>query len=234
MMFPSFVLAIVIRSPLPLRKASATPSTNGALQIRSCVPDTLGSEAFRKHQVFNFDEGSIKQPFNNNLCLTATDSFEVQRGPRRGMGWGIQMQPCSPSLAANQTWALNEHGNIVLTSLGMCIDIAGYATSSGSAGHIWQCTLPGKNPCSPSTKCPSTACTCVANQEFQWAANGNVLGLMSGLCMDVGSQPPPKLCDPGSPMRNASWSRVVCNSSLSPDIRAAALVAEANVTGEVR
>ncbi len=60
----------------------------------TCVPDTLGSDAFRKHQVYSFFDGAIAQPYNNNLCLTATDEYTVQPIPtHKGQGWGIVMLP---------------------------------------------------------------------------------------------------------------------------------------------
>jgi hypothetical protein len=161
---------------------------SGLAVLRKCVPDTLGSDAFRKHQVYTFASGHITQPNNDGVCLTATDAVEVQpaAGPR-GMAWGIWMQPCTAAAAANQTWELTAHGNIVLAALGMCIDIAGYGTESGSVAHLWPCTNPGTNPCPPTTHCPSTSCTCVANQQWTWEPDGNVVGVMSSLCLDTGS-----------------------------------------------
>jgi hypothetical protein len=152
----------------------------GGAQIRMCVPDTLGSDAFRKHQVYSFFNGFITQPYNDNsLCLTATDEYTVQPIPsRRGQGWGIVMQPCGVLPNANNSWDLNANGAIVLTSLNLCIDIAGYGQASGTMAQLWPCTKvrPGTLPCQPPTaQCvPNAKCTCVANQRFEWTNTGNV------------------------------------------------------------
>ena len=202
----------------------------GAAQIRTCVPNLLGAQ--REHQVFAFDEGKITQPLNGGQCLTATDSFEVQPAAgQRGQAWGIHMAPCSSANAANQTWELTPTGSIVLSSLKLCIDIASYQTKTGSLAHLWPCTHvpPGGHACPPPYACPGTTCTCVANQQFDWQPSGSVISLMSGLCFDVGSTGgPPKPCD-AAPINASSF----CDRSLTPQARAAALVAEANLTERV-
>ena len=214
---------------VPLSGATATYDGSSA-RISHCIPDTLGSEAFRQHQVFAYDEGRIQQPLSGGLCLTATDAVTVQPVPsHRGQGWGLVVEPCTAAQAANQTWELAEGGNIVLTSLGLCVDIAGYSRKAGAPAHIWPCTAPGTNPCPPSTSCPATQCTCVANQQFRWAADGNIIGVGSDLCLDVGSTgASPRACDLPA-RKNTS----LCDTSLPPAARAAALVAESNLTEQV-
>ncbi len=217
------LLAVLV----PLHIAAAYP---GAAQIRACVPQLLGAQ--RQHQVFAFDQGKITQPLNGAQCLTATDSFTVQPAPGpRGMAWGIIMAPCSSANVENQTWELTQNGNIVLPSTKLCIDIASYKTKSGSLAHLWPCTKvpPGGHACPTTTLCPTTTCTCVSNQQFDWQSSGSVISLMSGLCFDVGSTTgPPKTCDVVP--TNAS---TFCDRSLTPEARAAALVAEANLTERV-
>ncbi len=211
--------------------AFASAVESGAARISKCIPNTLGSDELRKHQVFDFDEGRITQPFDSGLCLTATDNITVQPVPsHRGEGWGMVMRPCDKAQAANQTWEINEHGNILLTSLNLCVDIAGYKTADGSLAHIWPCTDPGSNPCPPATQCPSKTCTCVANQQFRWQGDGNVVGAMSGLCLDVGETTAggTKVCELPS-FKNAT----ICDTSLSPWERAEALVARGNLTEQI-
>ena len=204
----------------------------GAAQIRKCIPDTLGSEYVRKHQIFAFDEGRITQPHNRGLCLTATSSYTVQNPPGpvlHGRGWGIDMQPCSDAQTANQTWSLNGHGQIFNPALSMCIDMAGYGTAPGAPAQMWPCTAPDTNSCPPTHACPATNCTCVANQQFRWEPNGNVINLLSRLCFDCGSTGgAPKPCELPS-LQNTT----LCDTSLAPAVRAAALVAEANLTEQV-
>jgi beta-glucosidase-like glycosyl hydrolase len=204
---------------------------SSSARISKCIPDTLGSEAFRQHQVFAFDEGRITQPLSGGLCLTATDAVTVQPVPsRRGQGWGLLVETCKPAAqAANQTWALTEGGNVVLASLGLCVDIAGYRRTDGAPAHLWPCTAPGANPCPPSVPCPATSCTCVANQQFRWAADGNVVGVGSGLCLDAGSTGAgPRTCD------LPAWKNTsVCDTALAPAARAAALVAQGNLTEQI-
>ena len=230
---PALLLLLASAAATAARTGAAAPlapSQYGRAHISKCVPVLLGAQ--RQTQTFAFEKGRITQPENGGLCLTATDSFEVQPAPGgpRGRAWGIDMQPCEkPSAATNQTWELNGSGGIVLTALGLCIDIAGYATRSGSPAHLWPCTAvpEGGRACPPTTPCPTTTgCTCTANQQFDWKADGSVIGLMSGLCLDAGETgPPAKVCDHAP----ANSSRF-CDKSLPPAARAAALVTEANLT----
>ena len=221
-----------VASRAPTLKTDDGAGNNpGAAMLRTCVPDLLGAQ--RKHQVFDYEEGLIKQPLNDGLCLTATDSFEVQPAPGgpRGRSWGIEMAPCEKAQAANQTWELKPQGSIVLSSLGLCIDIAGYGKTSGARAHLWPCTTvpPSGHACPPTAGCPSTTCTCVANQQWDWRPSGAVTSLMSGLCLDAGSTGMlPKLCDAAP--ANAS---AACDRSLTPEARAVALVASANLTERV-
>ena len=204
----------------------------GGAKINACVPDTLGSNQYRKYQVYNFFEGKITQPFNDNLCLTATNEYTVQPIPSvRGQGWGLVMKACGEA-NANNTWRLSAEGQIVLTSLQFCIDIAAYQRESGSPAHLWPCTevRPGTLPCEPPTaQCVGGEnCTCVANQRFRWTSSGNVVSLNSGLCLDTGStgNTKPKACDINN-------SAVFCNRSLSYYDRAKALVATANLSAKI-
>ena len=220
--FSAFCSASAYRSYAPF----------GGAKIKICVPDTLGSNEYRKHQVYNFFEGKITQPFNDNLCLTATDEYAVQPIPSvRGQGWGLVMKTCGEA-NANNTWELSAEGQIILTSLKFCIDIAGYQRESGSPAHLWPCTevQPGTHACEPPTaRCVGGEnCTCVANQRFRWTSSGNVVSLNSGLCLDTGSidDTKPKACDTNN-------SALFCNRSLSYYERAKALVATANLSAKI-
>jgi hypothetical protein len=229
---------------LLLLAAGAPGSTNAAAQLRKCVPDTLGSEWQRQHQVWAFEEGRITQPLRSGaaLCLTASAASMVQPAPGpRGMAWGIGLQPCVGARRANQSWSLNPQGAIVLSSLGMCIDVAGYDSQPGAQLHLWRCTEPGAGPggsCPPTVRgaaaCQAANCTCTANQQWTWAADGNVVGRMSGLCLDAGSSGvPPQVCD--GPANNGSQPLLpYCDRSLTPAERASKLVAAANLSERER
>ena len=98
-----------------------------------------------EHQIWEYNEGRITQPQNGGLCLTVTDSFEVQPSPGlpKGGSWGIVAEACQSSgpAAVNQTWTLEGNGNIVLAALNLCIDVRGckfaiIQTSSGFIEHV--------------------------------------------------------------------------------------------------
>ena len=81
--------------------------------------------------------------------------------------------------------------------------------------------------------CQHSNCTCVSNQQWTWAADGNVLGRMSDLCLDAGSGSVlAKPCD--GPANNGSRPQLpYCDRALPPDQRAAALVAAANASERI-
>eukprot|EP00039_Didymoeca_costata_P022423 m.4462 g.4462 ORF g.4462 m.4462 type:complete len:192 (-) comp2992_c0_seq1:402-977(-) len=143
-----------------LSMCSAAPQRNTVAEISTCIPATLGSEALRKTQVWEYQAGLIRQPANESMCLTTTSQFLVQDAP------AIALLPCAskndPSLRANQTWELSGHGQIKQN--GKCIDVAGYGKTPGSQLHLWTCT--------PTTPLPPPQTD--ANQLWDWSPDGSV------------------------------------------------------------
>ena len=140
--------------------AGAAPP--GAAMVNTCVPDTLGSEAFRRHQVFEYVRGAVVQPLNGGVCLTATDEYSVQPvRAHRGQGWGLVMAPCTTAAGVNQSWELSGSGQLLLTSLNLCVDVAGYGSAPRSLAHLWPCTeVPaGGSACPATARCPDPNCT---------------------------------------------------------------------------
>ena len=181
---------------------SADIDEDGYARLRTCIPNTLGSQAFRKYQSFKLSNDRITQPYNDGQCLTVTGSRIVQSEP------ALNMQPCAEALAANQTWQVNaDHGRIVSTASGMCVDVQGGKPTDGALLHMWSCAP-------PSTKG-------AIDQEFSWQPDGAVVSALDGLCIDttyVGTQSKPCTFAPENVSR---W----CNRSLSAAARAAALIA---------
>jgi hypothetical protein len=187
----------------------------GEAVITKCIPKILGNEPLRINQVWEYQAGRIKQPAFPDLCLTVTTSILVQDSP------DIVMLPCStdPKVSANQTWGLSPYGQLI--QRGKCIDVAGYNTHPGARLHLWSCTPITPPPVPPG---PSSA-----NQQWIWNPDGSVQSLMSHLCLSARNESSiPKTCE--LPSWNASK---YCDTSLSPEQRAAALVAETNLTEHI-
>ena len=215
------------------------PSTSaygaGGAMVNLCVPDTLGSDAFRKHQVCEFFDVKITQPYNGGLCLTATDVYTVQRCRRTRVTagararWGIVMAACGKQPNANNTWERAQRRG--------ADPVAGPADLLRrhrrvrerprlSGAHV--AVHGGCARRSAAVQCPNPKCTCVASQRFSCTKTGNVLALNSGLCLDTGSNTgaSSKACD----VVNTS---AFCDRSLSYYERAQALVATANLTEQI-
>ena len=212
--------ATAVPPPLPPPPAA----TLAHVSVRRCIPDTLGSEYLRKEQTFNLTKaGRIVLPeVAGKLCLTATGAFEVQWAP------GITVEPCSATLAANQTWRYTKYSQIVLAATGHCIDVKGAETTPGTQLHTWACVQQPHKPCDPKGgKCIGP------NQQFAWETDGSVRSLMSGepLCIDASSTPPPrapKTCD------QAQFNGTAyCDRSASAVDRAAALVSAAHLSEQI-
>jgi hypothetical protein len=187
----------------------------GQAVITKCIPPILGNEPLRRNQVWEYQAGHIKQPSFPDLCLTVTTAMLVQGAP------DVEMLPCStdPKIAANQTWGLSAYGQI--TQRGKCIDVAGYNKSPGAKLHLWACT-----PLSPLPFPPGPSST---NQQWIWTPDGAVHSLMNNFCLSARNQSNiPKTCE--LPPWNTSK---FCDTSLSPEQRAAALVAETNLTEHI-
>jgi beta-D-xylosidase 4 len=200
---------------LLLASAPSSSADTGEATLTTCIPATLGSESFRRNQVWEYTAGRIKQPAFPDLCLTTTNLTIVQGKA------GIMVLPCQttvPEVAANQTWELSPLGQLIQG--GRCIDVAGYSTSPGAQLHLWRCT-----PVIPPPPPPQTS----KNQQWEWNPDGSVRSLMSGLCLSAGPNvAPPKVCEL-APMNASQF----CNVSLSPEQRAAALIADTNLTERV-
>eukprot|EP00041_Stephanoeca_diplocostata_P034273 m.1156162 g.1156162 ORF g.1156162 m.1156162 type:complete len:985 (+) comp24492_c0_seq2:78-3032(+) len=185
--------------------------------ITTCIPATLGSETFRKDQIWQYSSGKITQPGNPGLCLTTTTKVTVQNAP------GLMMLPCAaatadPVLAANQTWELSPHGQI--KQHGDCIDVAGYGSVPDSALHLWTCTSTDPGPAPPATD---------KNQLWAWSDDGSVHTLLSNLCLSASAHlHSMKTCE------NRPWNTSkFCDKSLSPANRAQLLVSETNLTEQI-
>jgi hypothetical protein len=89
--------------------AAARDDGSSPLRIMTCVPNTLGSESFRAHQMWEYDVGKITQPAFPTLCLTVSSVFVEQQGAP-----GLEMLPCNATAAQNQTWELSDIGQLVL------------------------------------------------------------------------------------------------------------------------
>lgn len=198
-------------------QAATLMSDRGATAIaaiRTCIPDTLGSEYARRTQIWEYTEGRLTQPYagGDTLCLTTTTLQEVQGAP------ALVMDTCGGALATNQSWQLNADSQVVLAGTNECLDVAGYQNASGSPLHLWRCAdVPAVFPAKD------------ANERWIWRADGTVRSAMSGLCLDVGgSDTRTKTCE--MPAYN---NTAFCNKSLSPAARAAALVQAANATQRI-
>eukprot|EP00040_Diaphanoeca_grandis_P027457 m.156344 g.156344 ORF g.156344 m.156344 type:complete len:991 (+) comp30988_c0_seq1:126-3098(+) len=165
-------------------------------------------------QAWEFHEGWISQPDTNN-CLTVSNVSQVQNAP------ALDVFACGGF--PNQTWELLPTGQISQVGVNnQCLDVAGYGASPLSPLHVWACT---QVPLPPNHPPGQTA----ANQQWTWEPDGSVRSLLSGLCLDSDASRVTKPCEM-FPLNTTS----VCNTSLTPDERAALLIASANLSTMIK